>query len=130
MWSCRRGYEENWERVLVSIQDVTSRRKAEERLQESEAHYQNIFAYSPISLWEEDFSVVKKYLDDLVKSGIKDLPAYFKQNPNEILHCANLVKIRDVNQHSANSLKIDREELIKSGFISTLDENSLRVFHG
>ena len=62
------GYEENWERVLVSIQDVTSRRKAEERLQESEAHYQNIFAYSPISLWEEDFSVVKKYLDDLVKS--------------------------------------------------------------
>ena len=54
--------------------------------------------------------------------------AYFEQNPDEILHCVSLVKIRDVNQYSANLLKMERDELINSGFISTLDEKSARFF--
>ena len=122
------GYEENWERILVSIQDFTSRREAEERLQESETHYQNIFDYSPISLWEEDFSDIKNYLNELVEKGVKDLNAYFEKNPDEILYCAGLVKIRDVNQHSADLLKMSRDELINSGFIGSLDEKSARFF--
>ncbi len=49
------GYEENWDRVLVSIEDVTERENARRRLSVSEGYALGLFAHSPVSLWVEDF---------------------------------------------------------------------------
>ncbi len=90
-----------------------SRLKAEHSLQESENRYRNLFEASPISLWEEDFSEVKKRIDDLKRSGIKDFETYFTQNPEVVTKFAALVKITDVN---ASTLKLfgakDKESLL------------------
>ena len=58
---------------------IDKRKQAEDALQKSETRYRGLFEDSPISLWEEDFSAVKTYLEDLRESGIKDFRAFFKK---------------------------------------------------
>ena len=60
---------------------------------------------APVSIWEEDFSEVKKYLDDLKNTRVKDFEKYFDENPVEIVKCSSIVKILDVNQNILNLYK-------------------------
>lgn len=96
-------------------QDVSSKKQAEKALQESEAHYRGLFEDSPISLWEEDFSAVKKRLDALKKRGVKDFAAYLKSHPKFVAECAALVRILNVNKATLNLYHVrDKQELLKS----------------
>jgi len=80
-----------------TVEDVSERRNAEIALQESEAHYRGLFENSPISLWEEDFSAVKRRLDELKKQGIADMHSYLESHPKEVSYCASLIRVLDVN---------------------------------
>ncbi|MBL8062986.1 MAG: diguanylate cyclase [Anaerolineales bacterium] len=90
-WRILPGYEKNWERVLVTIEDITARKTAERRLQ-------SLFEASPISLWEEDYSGIKSYFDSLRLVGVTDLEDYLEDHPDAVLHCAGLIKVINVNQ--------------------------------
>ena len=46
-------------------------------LRESEKRFRTLFEDSPISLWEEDFSEVKSYIDGLRQRDITDFESYF-----------------------------------------------------
>ncbi len=51
------GYEENWARVLLAIEDVTERETARRATGCGRENYaRGLFAHSPVSLWVEDFS--------------------------------------------------------------------------
>ncbi|MFX0185943.1 MAG: PAS domain S-box protein, partial [Candidatus Hodarchaeota archaeon] len=80
------------------LSDITGRKQREEELQKSEARYRRLFEESPISLWEEDFSDAKRFIDDLRLSGIEDFRKYFNEHPEAVTECASLIKILDVNQ--------------------------------
>jgi signal transduction histidine kinase/ActR/RegA family two-component response regulator len=72
--------------------------KRVEELRASELRYRALFEDSPISLWEEDFSLLKKHLDRLKKRHITDFNAYFTAHPEEIPRCIRLIRIHDVNK--------------------------------
>lgn len=74
------------------------RTRTQMALKESKEWYQNLFENSPISLWVEDFSAVKEYLDGLRGKGVEDFHEHFNSNPKEVFHCAGLVKVVDVNR--------------------------------
>ena len=57
------GHEADWSRVLVSLEDNTQQLEAARRLRRSEQYARDLFEHSPVSLWVEDFSVVKNLLD-------------------------------------------------------------------
>ena len=91
--------------------DATSKVLEEEALKASELRYREIFEDSPISLWEEDLSEVKAYLEKLVSKGIKDIRAYFKEHPEELAHCVTMIKVIDVNNATLNLFKAkDRKD--------------------
>lgn len=85
-------------RVAGIIEDITQRRQTEEALRQSEERFRSLFEGSPISLWEEDFSAVKTYLDRLRDRGVTDFETYFEQYPEEVSYCGTLVKFIDSNQ--------------------------------
>ncbi len=99
-WRILSGAENTWEQVLVSLEDVTRRKKAERALQASEAHLRGMFENAPISLWEEDFSPVKAFFDSLRREGVEDLRAYFDQHPEAISACMRSIRARDVNRET------------------------------
>lgn len=72
-------------------------KQSEIKAKTNEERYKILFEKSPISLWEEDFSEVKKYIDFLNKGGVKDLRQYFKNNPQELQNVVGKIKIINVN---------------------------------
>src|ERR1700750_3401 len=64
------GHEDDWSRVIVSIEDITPEEEARRRLVLSETYARSLFDDSPASLWVEDFSAIKALLDSLRSRGI------------------------------------------------------------
>lgn len=91
------GYESSWERVLVALKDITSDMQKTAQLQRSQQYARDIFEQSPISLWVQDFSGIKRMLDELKASGIDDLQAHLEQHPAFMQRCIQAIRVVDVN---------------------------------
>ncbi len=96
--------------ALAMLTDITERKRAEEALQASEARYRGMFEDSPISLWEEDFSLVKQRLDSLREDGITDFEGYFISHPEAVAECAALIKVLDINKATMKMFGANRKE--------------------
>ena len=79
-------------------------------LRENEAKYHALFEYSPISLWEQDLSGVKNYIDGLKERGVTDLRTYFADRPDEANRCINMIHILDVNRSTLGLYESDNKE--------------------
>ena len=108
--------------------DITRRRMAQGALGESEARYRSLFEDSPISLWEEDLSRIKEYVDRLHESGVENLDAYFEEHPDELSRCAELVGILDVNKATLEVFEAEDKAQLLQNFPSMLTENACELF--
>jgi len=102
--------EEARQRVSKFEQSKTEWLRVEDALRESRERYRELFEMVPACLWEEDFSNLKNYLDKLRSSGVTDLQTYFQTHPEELLNCANLVEIVDVNETTVQLSGVESKE--------------------
>ncbi|HVV95311.1 MAG TPA: PAS domain-containing protein [Hyphomicrobiales bacterium] len=94
------GHEDGWGRVLVAVEDVTERETARRRLAASEDYARGLFAHSPVSLWVEDFSAVKRLLDEVRLTGITDFRIFTDVHPEFVERCMSEIRVIDVNRHT------------------------------
>jgi PAS domain S-box-containing protein len=99
---------------VVSMLDITDRKVAEKQVMASEIRFKKIFETSPISIWEEDFSGAYNYIQSLKKKGVTDFNEYFEQNFDEVILCAQKVKVLDVNDTTVTMFQAkSKSELIR-----------------
>jgi len=116
------------ERLIINSRDVTERRRAEEERAASERRFREMFHNMPVSLWEEDFSAIKAYLNALDLTGVEDFGAYLHDHPEVVLECADLVRVKAVNRESARLLEAKDEPRLLEDIASTFTEESFEVF--
>ncbi|MFW9965838.1 MAG: PAS domain S-box protein [Candidatus Thorarchaeota archaeon] len=95
---------------------------------ETESHYLTLFEDSPVSLWEEDFSQVKAHFDKLRASGVSDFRAYFGDNFDEVLNCAELVEIVRVNRATIQLQGVEDENLLLGSLGNILAKDAYDLF--
>ncbi|MDB5652671.1 MAG: histidine kinase [Tardiphaga sp.] len=108
------GHEATWDRVMIAIEDVTAREGAQRRLVESETYASGLFAHSPVSLWVEDFSGVKRLIDDVRARGVEDFRVFTDVHEEFVPRCMSEIRVLDVN---ARTLELfgapDKETLLR-----------------
>lgn len=67
---------------------------------EATSHFESLFKYAPISLWEEDYSGIKGFFDELRAQGVTDLNAHFDEHPADIDGCMKRIKVLHVNHET------------------------------
>jgi PAS domain S-box-containing protein len=111
---------------IAIAEDITSKKEAEEQVRQTEARFKSLFEDSPVALWEEDFSEVKKYLTTFspeLHGG--NAEKWLQQHPEVIKKCIALVRIIDINNEC---LKLHRPktraELLSANLAGVLDDES------
>lgn len=114
--------------ILNIVRDISLKKKMQDDIRDSEQHYRSLFENSPIAMWEEDYSLVKKEIDNLKESGIKDIREYLENDMDFVKKCVPLVKIIDFN---ASVLKLynakDKTEYL-GNLSNVFSESSFNMF--
>jgi diguanylate cyclase (GGDEF)-like protein/PAS domain S-box-containing protein len=112
--------------ILGLYHDISQRIETEKKLRDSEARFKSLFDESPISLWEEDYSNVKRILDNI--SEDQDVVERLKTDDDLVNQCIKLVKILDVNQATLDLFEANSKAEILEGLPRVLVEESLAAF--
>lgn len=108
------GSEATLERVLIAIEDVTERETARRGLAKSENYARGLFEHSPVSLWVEDFSAIKRLLDELRERGIEDFRVFTDVHPEFVQRCMSEIRVLDVNRQTLDLFQAeDRQALLQ-----------------
>ena len=94
----------------------------------SENKYQGLFEATPVSLWEEDFSEVKKFVDQLQEDGIIDFRAYFDAHPESVAHCIGLVRVLNVNQATSQMYKAKSKQNLLENLDKVFGTEAFDIF--
>jgi diguanylate cyclase (GGDEF)-like protein len=122
-WRILPECEENWECVLVTIEDITALKRAE-------ARYSHLFNFAPISLWEEDYRQLKELFDELRAQGITDLKTHLARHPQLVDRCMDLIRVLDVNQRTLELFGAESKEALFAGLGRVFRDEMRRHFSG
>jgi PAS domain S-box-containing protein/putative nucleotidyltransferase with HDIG domain len=101
--------------ILSSGEDITVKRETEQALKESEENYRDIFESVAVSIWEEDLSGLKEWVDGLKNEGVTDFGQYFTQNPDTIYKVVEMIKVTNVNHQSLELFEAkNKKELMQA----------------
>lgn len=116
------------ETTLNTLSDITDTDTVQTELKKSRSRYQTLFEYSPISIWEEDFSEVKKRFDGLRPEAQGKWKEYFDAHGEKVAELAELVKVVDINRTGVSFFGAhDKKELFVS-IMTYFSPESLETF--
>jgi two-component system, cell cycle sensor histidine kinase and response regulator CckA len=108
--------------------EVTERHMAEETLRISEERYRSLFEDSPFPMWEEDFSRVKRFLEELRARGVTDLRAHLSANRADAEECVRRVRVLDVNRAARQFYGAETKEELLGDLNKIFDERAYENF--
>ncbi|MBK7212827.1 MAG: PAS domain S-box protein [Bacteroidales bacterium] len=115
------------EAIRAAIQKkklIAEKIQVESTLRKSEARYRSLFENSAIPIFEEDLSDVKIFFNELNSRGITNFREYFESNPADVVYCASLIRITDINEESLRFFQArDKEEILNDMSTYFLDES-------
>lgn len=89
---------------------------------DEEEHFKTLFEYAPISLWEQDFSGIKRLFDGLRSRGVRSLESHLDEHPEFVDECMGQILTLNVNEMTLTLLQAKSQDEL----IANLD----RVFRG
>ena len=110
---------------LAMLTDITKKKELEEEQQVLIRNYRSLFEDSPVPIWDEDFSEVKKRVDHLKEKGVKNFRKHFDENEDDLLHCAEGLKVNDLNQAVIDLNEASSKKQMIENFTSLSTDKSI-----
>lgn len=102
-----------WDHVLVVVDNVTELESARRKATKSAQYTRSLFEQAPVSLWVEDFSPIKRLLDEVRQQGIVDFRTFTDVHPEFVDRCMSEIQVLDVNRYTLNMFgATDKAELL------------------
>ncbi|GAB4526412.1 MAG: hypothetical protein Fur0018_11670 [Anaerolineales bacterium] len=114
--------------TVFLITNLTDQENQQKSLEKSQQQYRTLFENSPVALWVEDFSAVRRYIDGLRAQGIQDFRAYFLAHPEAVAACVSLVRLVDINQATVDLYAAPNKATLLRDLAQTFTQESLDVF--
>ncbi len=92
------GHEETLGRLLLTTEDVTEREEARRKELLNRRYAEGMFKHSPVSLWVEDFSRVRRLIEEVRERGIIDFRVFMDVHPEFVRQCMSEIRVIDVNR--------------------------------
>ena len=109
------GFEQDLARVLITTEDITTYQDAQRLEAKNRILAESMFNYSPASLWVEDFSRIKRRLDQIRQLAIEDFRTFLDVHPDFVQQCTEDIILLDVNQATLTLFKApDKPTLFKN----------------
>ena len=102
--------------------------RAKRRVEESARRYRGLFDDSPLSIWEEDLSAVKTYLEQQLAEQSLPVREFLQQHPEVVEDCARRVRIVDVNKATLRLYGASSKEEMLNVMPDTFTPESYQVF--
>lgn len=100
----------------------------EELLKQSRAEYRTLFNACPVSIWEEDFSAARKYVDNRRAEGVKDISAYLAEHPSDVEDLVPTVRIRDINEATLGLYEAGSRDELEAGLGNVFGPETYDIF--
>ncbi len=110
------------------ITNITERKEYEQALSASQVKFETLFNDSPVPLWEEDFTDVFKFLDQLRNKGVTNFRSHFDSNPEDLYKSSKLIKVMNVNTAALALHEADSKEELLGNLEKIFSEKSYQVF--
>ena len=117
-------------RVMLRAEELETE-LAERRV--SEARHRALFEQSPIGIWEEDYSGVKRIIDRLRDEGVTDFRTHFSEHPELVREAAVAIRLLAANEaafkiYQASNLEEFRDAGVFAGNPQIWDQFYLNEF--
>ncbi|MDB5807471.1 MAG: diguanylate cyclase [Betaproteobacteria bacterium] len=109
------GHEHDWSRILISLTDIGERKHALDEAAHNQSYVRSLFEHSPISLWVQDQSAVKAWLEGLRAAGVENLQRYLADHPGALAESLKLIKVLQVNQQTLALYRAGSQEELVAG---------------
>jgi PAS domain S-box-containing protein len=120
---------QNVEAIVINFRDITQRRESERALLRSERRYMALFEDSPVAIWEEDFSRIKTYLEQLKQEGVTDFRAYFLAHPQAVFECIAMTRILDINRAALQLYQAESKQALLEGTAQLLSQGEWKNYY-
>lgn len=101
---------------------------SKENAEVNERHFRSIFHQTPILFWLEDFTDAIRYIGKLKQEGVRDFQDFFESRQDEVIKCAGMAHIVDVNEAVLKTLKYSDKKSLIDHFPETLTPVSFNAF--
>ncbi|MGL1892254.1 MAG: response regulator [Spirochaetaceae bacterium] len=98
------------------------------KVQDRERQFKLIFQNAEISIWNEDLSGVKLYLDKLREKGVDDLKTFLTDNQDILMEIIKLVNVNQINDATLKLFDASSKELFIQDISKTFGPDANNIF--
>ncbi len=116
------------ESVFGVTKDITNQIKIEEENKRIQENYKRLFNNASISIWNQDFTIGLKKIEELKKLNLPNITLYLKENPNVLFSLVENIIVNKVNNATLKLFKAKNHQDFLNRVPETFGDGMEKVF--